>query len=172
MDMYTDGLITREELSEKIGGMKQEIARLEQEKKLIDTNLSKGDQLEHILADTFKSIEDIPDVSQMTNSQLKRIIEKIEVDHQGNVDIHLRLLGELGLNETFLICDTHTYNSNVIERFDEWKNSRQQRLTAAQCAACERYWNCRARCLLLIRCVYIRGYLPADSLRHHKLHQA
>ena len=117
MDMYTDDLITREELSEKIGGMKQEIARLEQEKKLIDTNLSKGDQLEHILADTFKSIEDISDASQMTNSQLKRIIEKIEVDHQGNVDIHLRLLGELGLNETFLIYDTHTYRHDDMSRF-------------------------------------------------------
>ena len=31
MDMYTDDLITREELNEKIGGTKQEIERLEKE---------------------------------------------------------------------------------------------------------------------------------------------
>ena len=33
MDMYTDDLITREELNEKIGGTKQEIERLENELK-------------------------------------------------------------------------------------------------------------------------------------------
>lgn len=35
----------------------------------------------------------------MTNAQLKRVIQKIEVDKDGNVDIYLRLLGELGLPE-------------------------------------------------------------------------
>ena len=38
----------------------------------------------------------------MTNAQLKRIIQKIEVDKDGNVDIYLRLLGDLGLDETVL----------------------------------------------------------------------
>ena len=44
----------------------------------------------------------------MTNEQLKQIIQKIEVDKEGNVDIYLRLFGDLGLNETVLICDNHT----------------------------------------------------------------
>ena len=39
----------------------------------------------------------------MTNAQLKRLINKIEVDKDGNVDIYLRLIGDLGLNETVLI---------------------------------------------------------------------
>ena len=39
----------------------------------------------------------------MTNAQLKRLINKIEVDKDGNVDIYLRLIGELGLDETVLI---------------------------------------------------------------------
>ena len=108
MDMYTDELISRKELGEKIGGMMKEISHLEQEQKLIASNLSKGDQLESILSDTFKTLEDISDVSQMTNTQLKRIIQKIEIDHGGNVDIHLRLLGELGLPEFILIDDNHT----------------------------------------------------------------
>ena len=108
MDMYADDLISREELNEKIGGMRKEIDRLENELKMVSYHLTKGDQLESILQDTFRQIEDIADVRQMTNAQLKRIIQKIDVDSDGNVDIFLRLLGDLGLDETVLICNSQT----------------------------------------------------------------
>lgn len=108
MDMYTDDLISREELNEKIGGIRQEIKRLENELKMVSYHLTKGEQLENILNRTFKEIEDITDVHQMTNQQLKRLIQKIEVDKDGNVDIYLRLLGDLGLDETILINNDHT----------------------------------------------------------------
>ena len=103
MDMYTDDLISREELNEKIGGMRKEIERLENELKMVSYHLTKGEQLEAILNNTFKTIEDITDVRQMTNVQLKKLIQKIEVDKDGNVDIYLRLLGDLGLDETIFI---------------------------------------------------------------------
>lgn len=108
MDMYADDLISREELNEKIGGMRKEIDRLENELKMISYNLTKREQLENILSNTFQAIEDITDVRQMTNAQLKRIVQKIEVDKDGNVDIFLRLWGELGLAENILISDNHT----------------------------------------------------------------
>ena len=103
MDMYTDDLISREELNEKIGGMRKEIDRLENELKMVSYNLTKGEQLEAILNSTFKEMEDITDVHEMTNTQLKRLIKKIEVGKDGNVDIYLRLIGDLGLDETVLI---------------------------------------------------------------------
>ena len=103
MDMYTDDLISREELNEKIGGMRKEIERLENELKMVSYHLTKGEQLEAILNSTFKQLEDITDVHEMTNAQLKRLINKIEVDKEGNVDIYLRLIGDLGLDETVLI---------------------------------------------------------------------
>ena len=103
MDMYTDDLISREELNEKIGGMRKEIERLENELKMVSYHLTKGEQLEAILNSTFKQLEDITDVHKMTNAQLKRLINKIEVDKDGNVDIYLRLIGDLGLDETVLI---------------------------------------------------------------------
>ena len=103
MDMYTDDLISREELNEKIGGMRKEIDRLENELKMVSYNLTKGEQLEVILNSTFKEMEDITDVHEMTNTQLKRLINKIEVDKDGNVDIYLRLIGDVGLDETVLI---------------------------------------------------------------------
>ena len=108
MDMYADDLISREELNEKIGGMRKEIERLENELKMVSYHLTKGEQLETVLNSTFQQIEDIADVRQMTNEQLKRIIQKIEVDKDGNVDIYLRLFGDLGLDETVLINDNET----------------------------------------------------------------
>ena len=66
-------------------------------------NTSKGEQLEAILNSTFKQLEDITDVHEMTNAQLKRLINKIEVDRDVNVDIYLRLIDDLGLDETVLI---------------------------------------------------------------------
>ena len=108
MDMYTDDLISREELNEKIGGSRQEMERIENELKMVSYHLTKGEQLENILNNTFKEIEDITDVHQMTNQQLKRLIQKIEVDKDGNVDIYLRLLGDLGLDESVLIKENET----------------------------------------------------------------
>ena len=106
MDMYTDDFISREELNAKIGGMRKEIERLENELKMVSYHLTKGEQLEQILGSTFKAVEDITDVHQMTNAQLKQIIQKIEVDKEGNVDIFLRLFGDLGLDEAVMIENT------------------------------------------------------------------
>ena len=112
MDMYTDDLISREELNEKIGGMRKEIERLENELKMVSYHLTKGEQLEAILNSTFKQLEDITDVHEMTNAQLKRLINKIEVDKEGNVDIYLRLIGDLGLDEAVLIEGTENFEEN------------------------------------------------------------
>ena len=108
MDMYADDLISREELKAKIGSMRGEIERLENELKLTKYNLHRGDQLESLIQKTFGSIESITAVRDMTNAQLKQIIQKIEVDDEGNVDIFLRLFGDLGLDETVLINDNST----------------------------------------------------------------
>ena len=112
MDMYTDDLISREELNEKIGGMRKEIERLENELKMVSYHLTKGEQLEAILNSTFNQLEDITDVHEMTNAQLKRLIQKIEVDKEGNVDIYLRLIGDLGLDEAVLIEGTENSEEN------------------------------------------------------------
>ncbi len=115
MDMYADDLISREELNDRIGGMRKEIERLENELKMVSYHLTKGEQLEAILNQTFREIEDIADVRQMTNAQLKRIIQKIEVDKDGKVDIYLRLFGDLGLDEIVLICHDETVSKVIVD---------------------------------------------------------
>lgn len=108
MRLYEDDLISREELNEKIGGSRKEMERLENELKMVSYHMTKGEQLESVLNNTFRQIEDITDVRQMTNTQLKKLVQKIEVDKDGNVEIYMRLFKELGLDETVLINDNHT----------------------------------------------------------------
>ena len=108
MDMYTDDLISRDELREKMSVANNAIEKTENELKLISYNLSKTDQLTEILNQTFKSYKDIIAMDELTNAQLKQIVKKIEVDHEGNCDIFLRLFGDIGLDETYLIPDKRT----------------------------------------------------------------
>lgn len=96
MDMYTDEIITREELNEKTAEFKEEISDIEVKLRFLSYSVDSYEHFRTILRNTFKEIEDITDVSQMTNGQLKRIIEKIEVDHDGNVEIFLKALGSVG----------------------------------------------------------------------------
>ncbi len=106
MDMYTDDLISREELNRQLAGVKQRIEYLERELKMVSYHLTKHEQLEGILNKTFRSIEDITDVSQMTNAQLRKIIQRIEIDKDGNVDVYLRLIEELGIDCSVAVTDT------------------------------------------------------------------
>ena len=85
-----------------------EMEKIENERKLVSYNLNKTDQMEDLIQRTFRSIEDITSVREMRNEQLKQIIQKIEVDKNGNVDIYLRLFGDLGLDEIILINNNHT----------------------------------------------------------------
>lgn len=93
MHMYTDDLLSREELNVLLHGMKGETERLEQELDAMAKQRSSEPHLASILESTFPSMEDIVDVRRMTNTQLKQLIEKIEIGKAGNADIYLRQLG-------------------------------------------------------------------------------
>lgn len=108
MDMYIDEIITRAELNEKVKTIDKDLEKIKNELTITEYNLNRGDMLENILRKTFDGIENITDVSAMTNADIKQIINKIEVDKEGRIDIFLNLFGEIGIDESFLICDSHT----------------------------------------------------------------
>lgn len=107
-DMYTDDLISREELKSKVSIINNEIQQLENDSKLLSRNIMKRDCLEESINKTFKELENLTDLSGVNNAQLKRVIKKIEADKQGNVEIYLKLMDDIGLNETVLINDDCT----------------------------------------------------------------
>ena len=90
--MSTDDLISREELQQKIGGILPQLERLQHELDLVDIRPAWGPQLDAWMNEHFSCLEHLPDIRQMSNAQLKQIIEKIEVGKDGSVEIYLRLL--------------------------------------------------------------------------------
>lgn len=108
IDMYMDDLITRETLNKEIGGLKKEIEKLEGRLKFIDRNLDKSENIDKLISENFKKIKSGRSIRNMTNLQLKTIIDRIEVDKEGNIDIYFKLLNDLGLDETVLFCDDRT----------------------------------------------------------------
>ena len=117
MDMYSDDLISREELNERLAGMRQRMEYLESELKTITCHLTKHEQLEGVLTKTFRSIQDVTDVSQMTNAQLRKIVQRIEVDENGNVDIYLHLMQDLGIENAVAVSGDNPVNDEKSERF-------------------------------------------------------
>lgn len=96
LDMYADGLISRDELNDKLGTTKQEIEQLNQELSFLEGQALNEKRLKAILQKTFKKIEDLVSLEDATNARLKQIIEKIEVSKDGEVEIYLKALSGSG----------------------------------------------------------------------------
>ncbi len=108
MDMYEDDIISRVELREKVAHLNTEIERCENELKLTSYNLSKGEQLESVLSTTFKRMDSMVDVENITNQQLKEVIDKISIDEHGRIDVYLKLLSDIGLEQSILLSHHST----------------------------------------------------------------
>ncbi|MDR2531959.1 MAG: recombinase family protein [Oscillospiraceae bacterium] len=98
-DMYTDGQIDREEMNKDMANYNSQIEEINSKLSLVRHNINKGKSLDLIIADTFKNIRSVVSFKSVTNTQLKRIIDKIVVNPNGNVDVHLKLLLETGLEK-------------------------------------------------------------------------
>ena len=101
VDMYDNDIISMEDLKEKTGSTNNQIKKLEEKLKMIKFGITQADKLEYGLTDTFKSIGDILSTAEITNEMLKRVIDRIEVAEDGHIDIYLRLLADIGLDEKY-----------------------------------------------------------------------
>ncbi len=108
MEMYTADIITLEELKEKNNELKVQIEQVTSDLNMVENNLTKCDQLEDMLNETFDNIGVATKVEEMTNLQLKKIIKEIKVSPDGTVDIYLNLLSELGLAQNVLLYADRT----------------------------------------------------------------
>ncbi len=92
IDLYTDDVLSREELNQKMEKIRNETEQTERKLKIYSYGPAEKELRKDILQHTFSKIEDLVDLRQMTNSQLKKLIEKIEVDANGNVDVYFNRL--------------------------------------------------------------------------------
>ena len=102
MEMFQNEIINIQELKKYTNPLNEDIARLERELKLITSEIKEKDVLEKELNKTIKTVDDILNNQTITNAMLKTIIDVIEVDSDSNVEVRLKLLNEIGTNETVI----------------------------------------------------------------------
>jgi DNA invertase Pin-like site-specific DNA recombinase len=108
MEMYTADVITLDELREKSAELNDSIDKLTEELRLVNSNITKSDLLGGIMIETFKDIDTLVSTGLVTHAALSRVLEKIEVDEHHNVDIYLKLLSEIGLEDTVHLTDVYS----------------------------------------------------------------
>ncbi len=114
-EMYADDLLSKEQLKDKLQALTKEREPIEQRLAELNGKQTHAENLDEMLMQTFKNLENIADIKNMSNAQLKELIDRIEVDKDGKVDIFMRTLKDIGLADTIAITDNHTsrYNSKA-----------------------------------------------------------
>ena len=107
-EMYDNDVITMAELKEKTTELNKSILELEERLEFIRNNINRSDMLKNNLEETFKDIENLISDEKITNNLLNRIIQKITVNEKGEIDIYLKLLNDIGLDETVQVLNYST----------------------------------------------------------------
>lgn len=99
-ELYADELITMEELKEKLTGITEEL-------KQMDLALAKTEQSAKLVRDTGKLLDyyrqeiiRFLDLETVTNMDIRRIIEYISVQKDGNVQVYLKKLTGIEANQS------------------------------------------------------------------------
>lgn len=108
IDMFNNDVLTMEELKEKTKEIHTEQERVERELKYITLNIRKSDMLKSLLEKTFKDIECLLGDEQITHATLSRVIQKITVTEEGQIDVYLKLYDELGLDSNIQLVYDYT----------------------------------------------------------------
>lgn len=130
MEMFQNEIINIQELKKYTNPLNEDIARLERELKLITSEIKEKDVLEKELNKTIKTVDDILNNQTITNAMLKTIIDVIEVDSDSNVEVRLKLLNEIGTNETVITKFEDIYqNGEDAENKDANNNEKNSTVT-------------------------------------------
>ena len=127
MEMFQNEVINMQELKQYTNPLNEDIARLERELKLITSEIKEKDVLEKELTKTIGTVDDILNNETITNAMLKTIIDAIYVDSEGNVEVRLKLLNEIGSQPTVItnfedINSTVTKSNNCTQRYNRKTN--------------------------------------------------
>ena len=127
MEMFQNEVINMQELKQYTNPLNEDISRLERELKLITSEIKEKDVLEKELTKTIRTVDDILNNETITNAMLKTIIDVIEVDSEGNVEVRLKLLNEIGSQPTVItnfddINSTVTKSNNGTQRCNRKAN--------------------------------------------------
>lgn len=107
-DMYVNDIITMDELKEKSSDLNQQLFRLKERLECLEQESVTDGKIEKLLNTLFKNMDNILSADTITNEMLKQVIDRIEVDRDGNVDVIIRPVSQIRLGATVPICDSRT----------------------------------------------------------------
>lgn len=107
-EMFVNGIIDMDKLKLNIKKINSKITALNKELNLYSADFLEDGKLESILEDIFSNIEDIITSESVTNEMLKKFIDRIEVDRDGNVNVIIKSAESLGLKYNVHFCDNST----------------------------------------------------------------
>lgn len=107
-DMYVNDIITMDELKEKSSDLNQQLFRLKERLECLEQESVTDGKIEKLLSTLFKNMDNIISADTITNKMLKQVIDRIEVDRDGNVDVIIKPVSQIRLGATVPIYDSST----------------------------------------------------------------
>ncbi len=93
-DLYVNDIITMEKLKEKSDPVKSQLEEAVDKLRCLKQSDYSGKEIEDQLNDMFSDVRKILNSKTLTNEMLRKIIDKIEVDSEGNVEVFLKKVND------------------------------------------------------------------------------
>ena len=109
--MYTDELIDKDEFKEYTNSINSKINEFEKQIKLSNINIASEDTINKNIRKKINEIELILKRGEFTNEDLKKVIDRINVNKNGNVEIILKGLEHFDCDNEVIVRD----ESDIVE---------------------------------------------------------
>jgi len=96
-EKFDEELITMSELKERVKPIRKRMNDLEARLEAIENSPMDENYIKNIIQNIYTGIDELLNLSEWSNAQVKRVIEKITVNEKGEVTIYLKPLRRLGL---------------------------------------------------------------------------
>ena len=87
-------IISMEELKEKSHSLKKKIEEIKGQLSVLGKANYSEEEIRKYIDDLFGDIRNILNAETITNTMLKQLIQKIEVDSSGRVEVFIRKIGD------------------------------------------------------------------------------
>ena len=107
-EMYVNEIISMNELKERSQDLSAQLIHLDERLRGLEQEDVSDEKLERLLEALFRNMDQILSADVITNEMLKQVIDRIEVDSSGNVDVIIKPINQIHLGATVPICDGRT----------------------------------------------------------------
>ncbi len=115
--MYTDELIDESEFKEYTHNINCKIKEIEKQIKISNFSIASEDTINRDIKQKMNEIEKILSCGEFTNEDLKKVIDKINVNKNGDVEIILKGLDNFDYDNEVIVREVH--DENVVESVEK-----------------------------------------------------